>query len=412
MKPASPVLSLVDTLPPGAGLARGVGVRLVGRDRERGVLSGLLNRLPLRGAALVVRGEPGIGKSALLEETTRAAAGQGTLVLRTCGVPSEAGLPCAALHQLLRPVLSSADVLPPRQRAALGAAFGTADGDAPDPFLIALATLHLLSEVAAQAPVLLVADDAQWLDRPSADVLAFTARRLETDPVVLLAAIRDGYPSPLLERAFAARAAELPPATRTLLLIATADDHSELAQVMRAAAIAAGTGAGPTFSDLVPAVEAGLIHADDHVRFRHPCSAPPSTRPPASPTGTPRTPPSPKSSAMTPTGRPGTAPPRWPVPIPPSRTALRKPRGAPVPAVPSPSPPPRSSAPLTSPPTPPAAAPVSCPRPKPPASSARPTTPFASCAPPTPAPSRRVTGPGRSGWETPSVRHGTVPTPP
>ena len=341
MKPASPVLSLVDAVPPGGGLARGAGVRLVGRDRERGVLSGLVSRLPLRGAALVLRGEPGIGKSALLEETTRAAAGQGTLVLRTCGVPSEAGLPFAALHQLLRPVLSSAAALPPRQRAALGAAFGTADGDAPDPFLIALATLHLLSEAAAQAPVLLVADDAQWLDRPSADVLAFIARRLETDPVVLLAAIRDGYPSPLLEtglpslrlgglvpdpacqlletaaphltpatrsrilteadgnplalielstavavthasaashppltrrleRAFAARAAELAPATRTLLLIAAADHHSELAQVMGAAAIAVGTGAGPTFSDLVPAVEACLIHADDRVRFRHP----------------------------------------------------------------------------------------------------------------------------------------------
>jgi hypothetical protein len=365
MKPASPVLSLVDAVPPGGGLARGAGVRLVGRDRERGALSGLLNRLPLRGAALVVRGEPGIGKSALLEETTRAA-GQGTLVLRTCGVPSEAGLPFAALHQLLRPVLSSAAALPPRQRAALGAAFGTADGDAPDPFLIALATLHLLSEAAAQAPVLLVADDAQWLDRPSADVLAFTARRLETGPVVLLAAIRDGYPSPFLETGLPG-----------LRLGGLAPDPAR--QLLETAA---------------------------------PCSAPPYTRPPASPTGTPRTPPSPKSSVMTPTGRRGTAPPRWPVPIPPSRTALRKPRGAPVPAVPSPSPPPRSSAPLTSPPTPPAAVPVSCPRPKPPASSVRPTTPFASCAPPTPAPSRRVTGPRRSGWETPSVRQRRVPTAP
>jgi DNA-binding CsgD family transcriptional regulator len=343
MKPASPVSTFDAGTAGGGGLARGACARLVGRGWEQGVLAGLVERVPARGGALVVGGEPGIGKSALLGEAMRAAAGQGMLVLRTSGVRSEAGLPFAGLHQLLRPVLSWAADLPPRQRAALGAAFGTVEEAAPDPFLIALATLQLLSEAAAQAPVVLAADDAQWLDRPSTDVLAFIARRLESDPILLLAAIRDGYPSPLLaaglpdlqldglaadparelldafspcltpaarsrilaeargnplalielpaalavthataaghlpltrrlERAFAARAAELPPATRAVLLIAAADDHSAPAQVMQAAAIAtrAGTGTGPpTVSDLVPAVEAHLIDADDHaLRFR------------------------------------------------------------------------------------------------------------------------------------------------
>jgi DNA-binding CsgD family transcriptional regulator len=318
-------------------------VRLAGRDREQGVLARLLERVPRRGGALVVHGEPGIGKTTLLSEATRAAAARGMLVLRTSGVQPEANLPYAGLHQLLRPVLGCAAGLPPRLQAALGAAFGMEEA-APDPFLTALASLQLLSETAARAPMVLAADDTQWLDRPTADVLAFIARRLDSDPVLLLAAIRDGYHSPLLgaglpalqldglaaaparelldnaspglapgargrvlaeargnplalaelaaalaardraaatpgrlpltrrlEQAFAARAAELPPAARALLLIAAADDHSALGQVMQAAAIITGTGTGPTVSDLVLAVEAHLIDADDHaLRFRHP----------------------------------------------------------------------------------------------------------------------------------------------
>ena len=121
------------------------------------------------------------------------------LVLGTSGVQSEAGLAFAGLHQLLRPVLGYLGDLPPRQQAALGAAFGTADAAAAEPFLIALAALQLLSEAAARAPVVLAAEDAQWLDRPTAEVLAFIARRVEPDPVLLLAAIRDGYRSPLLD---------------------------------------------------------------------------------------------------------------------------------------------------------------------------------------------------------------------
>jgi DNA-binding CsgD family transcriptional regulator len=318
-------------------------VRLVGRARERGVLAGLLAEVQVRGAALVVRGEPGIGKSALLGETGRAGAGRGMLVLGTSGVQSEAGLAFAGLHQLLRPVLGYLGDLPPRQQAALGAAFGTADADAAEPFLIALAALQLLSEAAARSPVVLAAEDAQWLDRPTAEVLAFIARRVESDPVLLLAAIRDGYRSPLLdaglpelqleglgeqparelldarypgpasaatrrrvaaeargnplalielpaapagnragaavpgrlpltqrlEQAFAARAAELDPVIQTLLLLAAADDSSAPTQVMKAAGLVAG--AEPTIADLVPAIEADLIEAEDQLlRFRHP----------------------------------------------------------------------------------------------------------------------------------------------
>ena len=173
-------------------------VRLIGRARERRVLAGLLAEVGLRGGALVLRGQPGIGKSALLEETTRMATARGMLVLGTSGVQSEAGLAFAGLHQLLRPVLGCLENLPPRQRAALGAVFGTADAASAEPFLIALAALQLLSEAAVQAPVVLAAEDAQWLDRPTAEVLTFIARRVESDPVLLLAAIRDGYRSPLL----------------------------------------------------------------------------------------------------------------------------------------------------------------------------------------------------------------------
>lgn len=173
-------------------------VPLIGRERDRSMLNGLLDDVYQHGAALVMRGEPGIGKSALLAEAVRAAADRGMLVLRMSGVQAEARFAFAGLHQLLRPVISHLDDLAPRQRTALSAAFGLQDAPGPELFLIALAALDLLSEAATLAPVVVAADDAQWLDQPSADVLAFIARRVESDPIVLLAAIRDGYNSPLL----------------------------------------------------------------------------------------------------------------------------------------------------------------------------------------------------------------------
>jgi hypothetical protein len=115
--------------------------------------------------------------------------------LTTTGVQTEAHLPFAGLHQMLRPVRARAARLPSAQRAALDAAFGLTDEVAPEHYRIAMTALDLVSEVAADAPLLLVAEDAQWLDRPSSEVLAFVARRIESDPIVLLAATRDGYRS-------------------------------------------------------------------------------------------------------------------------------------------------------------------------------------------------------------------------
>jgi len=172
---------------------------LVGREREVAVVDSLVDRVGDRGGALVVRGEAGIGKSALLAAASRRATDSGMLVLGATGVQAEAQLPFAGLHQLLRPILAGGQELPAPQRTALLAAFGMTDTAAPDLFLIALAALELLADTAARSPLLLVVEDAQWLDRPTGDVLAFLARRLESEPIVLLVAIREGYKSSLAQ---------------------------------------------------------------------------------------------------------------------------------------------------------------------------------------------------------------------
>jgi DNA-binding CsgD family transcriptional regulator len=120
-------------------------------------------------------------------------------VLTATGVQSEAHLPFAGLHQLLRPVRERAVELPPIHQDALDAAFGLTHEAAPEHYRIAMASLDLISDVANDAPLLLVVEDAHWLDPPTADVLAFVARRIESDPVVLLAATRDGYSSALAD---------------------------------------------------------------------------------------------------------------------------------------------------------------------------------------------------------------------
>src|SRR4051812_8351990 len=172
---------------------------LLGRLEEQSLLTSLLDDVAARGHALVLRGEPGIGKSRLLSATERAARERGMAVLKTAGVHSETHLPFAGLHQLLRPVRDRAGELRDAQRAALDAAFGLTDDPAPGQFRIAMAALDLLSDVATDAPLLVLVEDAHWLDRATSDVLAFIARRIESDPIVLLAAIRDGYPSVLGE---------------------------------------------------------------------------------------------------------------------------------------------------------------------------------------------------------------------
>src|SRR4051794_12491970 len=269
--------------------------RLYGRESELGVLADLVEGVRNRGGVSLVRGEPGIGKSALLAAAAAEARDHGIQVLSAVGVQSETYLPFGGLHQLLQPILCLAEGLPARQRDALLSVFGMSDDGARELFLIGLATLELIGEKAASSPILLIVEDLQWLDDPSCAVLAFVARRLEAEGIVMLVAIRDGsetpfdgaglpelrlqgldpiasealldarapglepvlrerilleaagnplalvelpvglpldalgkgalFPSPLpltarLELAFATQASELPPATRTLLLVA------------------------------------------------------------------------------------------------------------------------------------------------------------------------------------------------
>jgi DNA-binding CsgD family transcriptional regulator len=172
---------------------------LVGRERELRALQHLVVGVREHGAALVVRGEAGIGKSTLVAAASEHARADGFMVLTATGVKSEAHLPFAGLHQLVQPILGAADALPARQRDALLGAFGMSDASPLDAFLIALAALQLLAEAAGDAPLLVIVEDAQWLDRPSADVLAFVARRLELEPIAVLLVVRDGHVTPLTE---------------------------------------------------------------------------------------------------------------------------------------------------------------------------------------------------------------------
>jgi DNA-binding NarL/FixJ family response regulator len=195
---------------------------LFGRETELAVLDRLLDDIHSRGGPLSVTGGPGVGKSALLVEAAARAAHREMLVLQVTGVQSEALLAFAGLHQLLRPVLGNLGRLAAPQRDAMRAAFGLAGGQTPDLFLTALAALELLAESAARAPVLVVADDAQWLDRPTRDVLAFVARRLEFEPVLLVAAVLDGHDSPLGAVTPPLRLEALPEAAASVLLDARA----------------------------------------------------------------------------------------------------------------------------------------------------------------------------------------------
>src|SRR3954453_17755979 len=142
------------------GTRRDEPAPLVGRDREQALLTSLLDEVAESGQALVLHGEPGIGKSRLLSFAARIARERGMTVLTATGVQSEAQLPFAGLHQLLRPVRQRAVVLPPVQRDALDAAFGLTREAAPERYRIAMATLDLLSDLAAEAPLVLIVEDA------------------------------------------------------------------------------------------------------------------------------------------------------------------------------------------------------------------------------------------------------------
>jgi DNA-binding CsgD family transcriptional regulator len=317
---------------------------LYGREPELAALEGLVEGVRNRGGASLVRGEPGIGKSALLTTATAQARNHGMQVLSAVGVESEARLPFGGLHQLLQPILGLAEGLPARQRAALLAVFGMSDEGARELFLIGLATLELIGDAAASSPVLLIVEDAQWLDDPSSAVLAFVARRLAAERIVMLIAIRDGHespfddaglpelrlqgldlaaagalldshapglesvlrerilaeavgnplalvelpaglqleelgegaslPSPLpltarLERAFATQASDLPPSTRTLLLVAAVDDGGILDEVLSATSVLED--AAVSVDTVTPALAAQLVEIEGmNLRFRHP----------------------------------------------------------------------------------------------------------------------------------------------
>jgi hypothetical protein len=168
---------------------------LRGRERERGQLAALVEQARAGNAGvLVVLGEPGAGKSALLNDLIAGqrgrADGVGVRVLRTAGVESESPLAFSALHRLLRPVVDF-DRLPVPQAGALRVAFGLEEGSLVEPFLVGVATLSTLTDAAEQlGPLLCVVDDAHWLDSASANALLFAARRLVADPVAMVFAAR------------------------------------------------------------------------------------------------------------------------------------------------------------------------------------------------------------------------------
>jgi hypothetical protein len=175
-----------------SALREEVAVELVDRSQELGLLTGLLARAAEgASAAVVVRGEPGIGKTALLDAVAAGAVTWGMTVARVTGVESEAPLGYAALHRLLLRFPGLVEQLPAPQRDALRSTFGLVAGPPPDRFLVALAVLTLLADAASQTPLLCVIDDAQWLDAESAVVLGFVGRRLQAEGIVMVFAARD-----------------------------------------------------------------------------------------------------------------------------------------------------------------------------------------------------------------------------
>ena len=177
--------------------------RIIGREAGLARLRALVDPVPQSSQVLLVTGEAGMGKTVLLADAAGRARSAGMRVLPVTGRESESRLAFAGLHQLLRPVLSAAAGLPGRQAQALAGALGlAADPGAPDPLLTGAAVLTLLSDLSERSPVLVVADDAHWLDRSSLDALAFAGSRLDAERVVLLVGVRGQAPPPGFDRGF------------------------------------------------------------------------------------------------------------------------------------------------------------------------------------------------------------------
>jgi DNA-binding CsgD family transcriptional regulator/tetratricopeptide (TPR) repeat protein len=238
---------------------------LLGRESECEAIDGLLEAARAsRSGALVLRGEAGIGKSALLARAVQHA--DGMRVLTCAGVEAESELPFAGMHQLLWPVLDRAEELPAVQAAALRGAFGMSADRVDDRFLVSVALLGVLTAVADDEPLLCVVDDAHWLDGASAEALVFAARRLQADPVALLVAARDGdarrFDAPglpelalggLQERdavTVLEASAELPPAVRDELVRATGGNPLALSELPGALTADQRAGRAPLDLDL------------------------------------------------------------------------------------------------------------------------------------------------------------------
>jgi hypothetical protein len=204
--------------------------RLCDRDRERDALDRLLAGVHEgRSGVLVLRGEAGIGKTALLDHAVETASG--CRVARVTGVESEVELSFAGVHQLCGQMLHRLGHLPEPQRDALSSAFGLTAGASPDRFLVGLAVLSLLADVAEEQPLLCVVEDAQWLDQASAQVLAIAARRLQAESVVMLFAIRQPCAAPDFEGLPELRVEGLPDQDASQLLEAVTPGHARRAGV-------------------------------------------------------------------------------------------------------------------------------------------------------------------------------------
>jgi predicted ATPase len=201
---------------------RGPAPQIIGRGNELEILTCAVDAAAETGCAIAVCGEPGIGKSVLIEAAARRGRERGYLVLRATGAEAESRLPFAGLHDLICPVVGAADALAPPLRRALLSAFGVEEGGSPEPFLICLAALNLLTGAAASQPVAVIVDDLQWLDQPSQEALAFLARRVHDDRIIV-GGIRTGYATPFL------------PASGLLLNIGPLDEESSRA-LLRACA--------------------------------------------------------------------------------------------------------------------------------------------------------------------------------
>jgi DNA-binding CsgD family transcriptional regulator len=320
---------------------------LVGRQRELAFLHARLEVLREHGVALLIRGERGIGVSALLAGAVDHAQRAGMQVLNASGTRAEVHLAYAGLHQLLRPLLGRSDELPRPRRDALLGAFGIDGAPAPDPFLVGLATLELLVLGAARSPLLVAVDDAHVLDSSTVETLGFVARRLGPEPIALFISLPDRCDTPLtdcglvelrvgpldepssrhllerrapdlgpelrrrvladaggnplalaelpasagvrvpgqhslperlhltnrLAKAMLEPCHDLPPATRTLLLVAAVDGDATIGEVLVTARLVDDN---PAISrdDLCPAVESRLIECGEHrLAFRHPLLA-------------------------------------------------------------------------------------------------------------------------------------------